>query len=194
MKGQRQRQSRKAKGVVTCGVSHFWGKADIHCVVGDRKFRPADRSPIPTHPAALLPRPARPVVWTWLLPRLTGHWSASHECGTTVRDPGQSAPPLHSAAGSSCGPAPIPEARFSGRGHLPRHGRSDPPKPQDQIARSAKPGIQIDGGNHRLHRVAKKGHASPSAGAHLGFAKPHCGAQINLTGHIGAGPPCAPAR
>ena len=57
----------------------------------------------------------------------------------------------------------------------------------DADARDAKTGIQIDGGNHRLHRVGQQRLFAAATGLHFRPAQFQNRAQIHLAGDIGAG-------
>ncbi len=101
----------------------------------------------------------------------------------------------HRPAAAGRGPAPIPAARSWRRGRPPRTA-ADPaaPQPQDQRPRRLEPGVEIDGGDHRLHRVAQQRLLAPPARHHLGPAQLQHLAQARSRGPRRRRSPCAPAR
>ena len=106
----------------------------------------------------------------------------------TARDRGRSARSRRSAAAAGPAPGPIPEARSWRRGHLPRPCAIRSPQSRSTMALAAsKPGIEIDGGDHRLHRVAQQRHLAPPAREHFRPAELQRRAQVDLARDIGAG-------
>ena len=70
-----------------------------------------------------------------------------------------------------------------------RLGPRQPPAPQgqDHAPRDLEPAVQIDGGQHRLHRVAQKRVLAAAARLHLGPAQLQRVAQPDLARDLGAG-------
>jgi hypothetical protein len=65
---------------------------------------------------------------------------------------------------------------------------------QDHGARRVEPGIEIDRGDHRLHRIGEQRLLAAPAGQHLGPAQAQHGAEVDLARDLGAGLACGRAR
>ena len=68
------------------------------------------------------------------------------------------------------------------------------PGPQDQRPRRLEAAVEIDRGDHRLHRVAEQRRLAPPAGQHLRAAHPQRRAEVERRPPPRRRSPCAPAR